>query len=94
MEKLQLKIGGLHCSFCVNSLTKACDRLPGIMDVKVSLAHEEVLVRFDPSMVTGTKIRDTIRQIGFTIRDADRTRTFEEEEAEIKREKRDRKSVV
>ena len=88
MKKLQLKIGGLHCSFCVNSLTKACHRLPGIKDVKVSLAHEEVLVQFDPEEVAETKISDTISQLGFTIRDAGRTRTFEEEEAEINREKR------
>lgn len=87
-EKLQLKIGGLHCSFCVNSLTKACNQLPGIKDVKVSLAHEEVLVQYDPSRVAETGIRDTIRQLGFSIRDAGRTRTFEEEEAEIAGERR------
>ncbi len=87
MRKLQLKIGGLHCSFCVNSLTKACRRLPGIMDVKVSLAHEEILIQYDPSKVAEIKIRDTIRQLGFTIRDAGKSRTFEEEDAEINREK-------
>ncbi|MFV1957390.1 MAG: heavy metal translocating P-type ATPase, partial [bacterium] len=87
IEKLQLKIGGLHCSFCVNSIVKACRRIPGTADVKVSLAHEEVLVQYDPSEVNEIRIRDTIRQLGFTIRDADKTRTFEEEEAEIKREK-------
>lgn len=88
MNKLQLKIGGLHCSFCVESIKKAYKRAEGVTDVKVSLAHEEALFQYDPSKISETEIKDILRELGYTIRDPRKVRTFEEEEAEIKREKR------
>jgi copper chaperone CopZ len=43
-EKLQLKIGGMHCSLCVKSIRKALGRVDGVQSVQVSIAHEEALV--------------------------------------------------
>ena len=43
--KLQLKIGGMACSFCVACITKALGRMDGVCDVNVNLAHEETLIR-------------------------------------------------
>ncbi len=37
-KKLQFKIGGMACSFCVASITKALGRMNGICDVNVNLA--------------------------------------------------------
>ena len=39
-DKLQLKIGGMSCSFCTGTIAKAVRRLPGVEDVSVSLAHD------------------------------------------------------
>ncbi len=49
MEKVQFKIGGMSCSFCVGTIRRALGRLDGVQEVHVSLAHEEVLVEYDPS---------------------------------------------
>ncbi|NUR34184.1 MAG: heavy-metal-associated domain-containing protein [Gemmatimonadaceae bacterium] len=38
---MQLKIGGLSCSFCVASITKAMHRMDGVREANVNLAHEE-----------------------------------------------------
>ena len=84
VESLQLKIGGMSCSFCVSTIEKAYRRVAGVRNVHVSLAHEEALVRFDPGKITPEKIRETLRQIGFTVRDPDKVKAFEEQQAEMR----------
>ncbi|MBI2469960.1 MAG: heavy metal translocating P-type ATPase [Planctomycetes bacterium] len=87
-KKLQVKVGGLSCSFCAESIRKAYRRVDAVKDVKVSLAHEEVLIQYDPEKITETTLKTTLRQLGYTVRDPKKVRTFEEEEAELRREKR------
>ena len=87
IEKLQLKIGGMSCSFCVASISKAVGRMTGVHRASVNLAHEEVLVEYDPSRVKPTDIKQTLLELGYTVRDAKKVRTFEEEEAELRRER-------
>ncbi len=83
-ETLQVKIGGMSCSFCVSTLEKAIKRLPGVQEVHVSLSHEEALVRFHPDKTPADRIRQTIRDLGYTVRDPKKVRTFEEEERELR----------
>ena len=83
--KLQLKIGGMQCSFCVSTIRKALTRIDGVRDTGISLAHEEVLVQYDPDRVTPTRLRDTLRSLGYTVRDPRKLRGFEEEETELRR---------
>ncbi|MBI4280483.1 MAG: cation-translocating P-type ATPase, partial [Armatimonadetes bacterium] len=87
MAKCQVKIGGMSCSFCAETLRKSVSRLDGIHRVNVSLAHEEALVEFDPERVDETQIKGAIRSVGYTVRDPKKIRTFEEEEAELRRER-------
>ncbi len=86
-EKLQLKIGGMSCSFCVASIIKALERMEGVREASVSLAHEEALIEYDPSQVTPTQLKETLLDLGYTVQDARKVRTFEEEEAELRRER-------
>ncbi len=84
IDKLQLKIGGMQCSFCVSSINKALMQMDGVKDASVSLAHEEVLIQYDPGRVAPTRLRDTLRSLGYTVRDPRKVRSFEEEEAELR----------
>lgn len=85
--KLQLKIGGLSCSFCVASITKALERLDGVREASVNLAHEEALIEYEPDTVTPAQLRETLLDLGYTVRDARTVRTFEEEEEELRGER-------
>ncbi|MDQ4077987.1 MAG: cation-translocating P-type ATPase [Chloroflexota bacterium] len=86
-EKLQLKIGGMSCSFCVASITQALSRMEGVKDANVNLAHEETLIEYDPEKVRASQLKETLLDLGYTIRDADKVRTFEEEEEELRQER-------
>ncbi|MFV2045521.1 MAG: heavy metal translocating P-type ATPase, partial [Anaerolineales bacterium] len=87
IEKLRVNIGGMSCSFCTTTVKKAYRRLEGVKDVHVSLAHEEALIEYDPIKHTPTELRETLRQLGYTIRDPDKVRAFEEQEEELRTER-------
>ncbi len=84
LARLQVKIGGMQCSFCVESINKAFRRMDGVSKVTVSLAHEEALVQYDPERVDPRQLKDTLAAMGYTWRDPDKMRSFEEEEAELR----------
>ncbi|MGQ0549643.1 MAG: heavy metal translocating P-type ATPase [Armatimonadota bacterium] len=86
-QKLQLKIGGMACSFCVASITKAVGRHEGVREVNVSLAHEEVLIEYDAARVSPTQLKQTLLDLGYTVRDPRKVRSFEEEETELRQER-------
>lgn len=86
-QRLQLKLGGMSCSFCVASITKALGRMEGVREANVNLAHEEALVDYEPQRVSPMRIKQTLLELGYTVRDADKVRTFEEEEAELHSER-------
>ena len=85
---LHLKIGGMSCSFCTETIRRAYRRLEGVRAVHVSLSHEEALIRYDPRLVTPTTLREVLRELGYTVRDPRKVRAFEEQEAELRRERR------
>jgi len=86
---LQLKIGGMSCSFCANSIEKALHKQKGVEEVHVSLAHEEALVRFQTETTNPTAITDTMRALGFLIRDPDKVKAFEEQQQAAREERND-----
>lgn len=87
LEKLQLKIGGMSCSFCVASIEKALGRMDGVHRVNVNLAHEEALIEYEPARVAPERLKETLLELGYIVRDAKKVRTFEEEETDLRRER-------
>ena len=89
LATLQLKIGGMSCSFCAHSIEKALHRERGVDEVHVSLGHEEALIRFRPLLTTPEVIKGTLRDLGFIIRDPRKVAVFEEQELAARSERLD-----
>ncbi len=83
---LQVKVGGMSCSFCTATIERALGRMDGVVEVHVSLAHEDALIRYDPTRRRPEEILQLLRRLGYTIRDPDKVRAFEEQEEELARE--------
>jgi len=79
----QFDVGGMSCSFCAESVEKAYARTEGVEDVDVSLAHEEVLIQYDASILSDIDVKDTLRDLGYTIRDPDKAKRYEQQQAEL-----------
>lgn len=80
---VQMKIGGMHCSLCTESIQKALSRVEGVQTVQVSIAHEEALVAYDAERIDRETIRETLEDIGYTVRDPDQADLFADEEREL-----------
>ncbi len=84
MQTLQLHIGGMACSFCAQSIDKALGQRDGVGKVNVSLAHEQVLIEYDESQIEAPELKQILLDLGYTIRDPDKVKAFEEQQQELK----------
>jgi len=87
LRRARAHIGGLHCSLCTGTIEQALGKLDGVHRVSVSLTHEQALVDFDPSLTSAASLMGTLQAIGYTLRDPDKVSPFEEQEAELARER-------
>ncbi|WP_255152719.1 heavy metal translocating P-type ATPase [Halorarius halobius] len=81
--QVQYNVGGMSCSFCAETINKALERTDGVEDANVSIAHEEVLIQYDDDVVSDVDLRDTLRDLGYTIRDPDKEKRFAQQQEEL-----------
>ncbi|MDQ3661564.1 MAG: cation transporter, partial [Actinomycetota bacterium] len=86
-ERIRARIGGLHCSLCTGTIEKAIAQHAGVDKVSVSLTHEQALIEYDPTLTRPEELLQTLKEIGYTVSDPRKTRSFEEEEADLVRER-------
>lgn len=86
-RRIRARIGGLHCSLCTGTIEKALARRPGVDKVAVSLTHEQALIEYDPAVARAEDLLKTLKDIGYTISDPRKLRTFDEEERALVRER-------
>lgn len=65
MQKVTLRVVGLHCQGCVKSLTKAFLNVNGVQQAEVSLEKGTADVVFDEGQVGVETLVDTIENAGF-----------------------------
>lgn len=62
-----LKVQGMSCNHCVNSIETSVGNLTGVSSVKVDLGSSEVTVEFDSQKTTLDQIKETIEEQGYDI---------------------------
>lgn len=61
-----LKVEGMSCGHCVNSIESSVGELAGVSSVKVDLASNQVTVQYD-NAETLEKIKETIEDQGYEV---------------------------
>lgn len=69
METIILKVGGMSCMGCVNSVKSLLSQLPGVTRVEVDLAGGRAAVDYDPAQVHPDALRNAIRDGGYQVTD-------------------------
>jgi len=64
-EKVTLKIGGMVCATCVETIEAALNALPGVVKVSVNLATEKAYVTFNSSVTTIQEMKEAIETAGY-----------------------------
>jgi copper chaperone len=65
METVTLKIDGMTCGGCVNSVRKVIAALNGVSSVDVSLEHAQATVSYDPKKSKVADLKTAVRDAGF-----------------------------
>lgn len=60
-----LKVPRIHCDGCVNTVTNAVRKIPGVAKVEASEVTKEVRVEFDPARVSEDNIRKALSVVGY-----------------------------
>ena len=82
--RLHVRLGGMHCSLCVESVHRTLMRLEGVRSVHVSIAHQEALVEYEPSRLGPRAIVESLEEIGYAVREPDEASVLAEEERELR----------
>lgn len=62
-----LKVQGMSCNHCVNSIEGSIGNLTGVSSVKVELKSGDVKIDFDNEVITLDQIKETIEEQGYDI---------------------------
>ena len=64
-EKVVIRIGGMHCVACAQTIEKALRKEAGIESATVNFATEKAIVEYDPNKVALSRIAEVIRKAGY-----------------------------
>jgi copper chaperone len=69
MQTITLRIQGMTCGGCVNSVKTVLERLSGVGQADVSLEKAEAVVQHDPSLASVDQLKAAISDAGFDVAD-------------------------
>ncbi|MGI0003923.1 MAG: heavy metal translocating P-type ATPase, partial [Candidatus Nitrosotenuis sp.] len=67
LKRTTVKIGGMHCAGCANSIQSSVASLEGVKKCEVNLASEKALVEFEPLYVGMAQIERAIQNAGYKV---------------------------
>ena len=60
-------VGGMTCASCVSRVENKLSSLPGVSDVQVNLAAEQVSVEYLPTLISFDDLKETLSQVGYQL---------------------------
>ena len=67
MMKKTLKVEGMTCQHCVDTVTEQVSMITGVTNVMVSLEEKKVSIEFEESQTQLDKISNQITEAGFEV---------------------------
>ena len=67
MRQETIKVEGMTCQHCVETITDALNNITGLNTVNVDLVKKEVSVKFNENETKLKKIFDKIIEVGFEL---------------------------
>lgn len=67
VNHVELRVEGMSCQHCVDSIVKGLGNLNGVIGVTVDLESKQVTVDFNEGMITLQAIKDEIEELGYEV---------------------------
>ncbi|KAM9039778.1 copper-transporting ATPase 2 isoform 1-T2 [Sarcophilus harrisii] len=61
----KLRVEGMTCQSCVNTIEGKVGKLQGVLKIKVSLSNQEAVITYQPYIIQPGDLRDHINDMGF-----------------------------
>jgi len=65
MQTVEMKVEGMDCQGCVQSVTRMLNGVPGVERVEVSLAQAQARVTYDPAKAGPEQFKRAIERAGY-----------------------------
>ena len=66
MEKIELKIEGMHCGACAVGIQMLTSQMDGVKSVEVGYESKQGTFEFDPAKTSKEAIIKAIAELGYT----------------------------
>ena len=67
MQTATIKIKGMTCMGCVNSIKNVLRNVPGIAQLEVTLDPAQAIIQFDPENTSLNQLKEAIIDAGFDV---------------------------
>ena len=67
MQTETMRIEGMTCMGCVNSVKNILEKLPGVGSAEVSLEQKRATIQYDPASTNVNQFKHAIEDAGFEI---------------------------
>ncbi len=67
MQTEIIKIKGMTCMGCVNSVKNVLEKIPGVNGADVSLEQKQVTIQYDATAANTHQFKDAIVEAGFEV---------------------------
>ena len=66
-QSVTLKIGGMHCAVCAQTIEKVLNKKEGVYKATVNLALETATVEYNAAQISLAGIKKVIRDVGYQV---------------------------
>jgi P-type Cu+ transporter len=91
MEDLNIKLQGMSCASCANSIEKAILNVPGVVESNVNFSTDRATIRYDPKQTKIDLITKAVTDIGYQAQVIPADLTPEDEPETRRQQRQERK---
>lgn len=66
-QRATVRIKGMHCATCTDTVREALESLKGVEDARVNLATEKATFVYDPAVVSMTDVERAVKESGYDL---------------------------
>ena len=67
MQKVVVKVKGMHCASCSVLIDKLVGKQPGVISIKTSYGSEKSAIEFDETKISLEKIDELVNKLGYDL---------------------------
>jgi copper chaperone len=67
MQKEIIKVNGMTCMGCVNSVKNVLEKIPGVSSADVSLEQKQAKIAYDGAITHTDQLKNAIKEAGFEV---------------------------